>query len=183
MATSFLSLKELKSLGFKSYGDNVYISRHACFYTPELMEIGDNVRIDDFCLLSGHIKIGNYVHISAYSALYARNGIELKDYSGLSARVTIFSASDDFSGKYADGPLLPTETRNVIGSKVIISKYVQVGSGCTIFPGVHLHEGAAIGAMSLIQKDIPAWKIAIGIPAKVLKDRKKELIQKINDIS
>lgn len=67
---SFLSIEEIKKIGFKSVGNEVYISRFAKFYSPEKMEIGSNVRIDDFCLLSGKIVLGNYIHISAYSALY-----------------------------------------------------------------------------------------------------------------
>jgi galactoside O-acetyltransferase len=182
MRTSFLSDIELKEIGFKSYGKNILISKRAAFYSPEKMVLGDHVRIDDFCILSGKITIGNYVHISAYTALYGKYGIELKDYSGLSPRVIIFSASDDFSGEYAVGPLLPQGITNVYGGKVIIDKYVQVGSGSIIFPDIHIHEGAAIGAMSLINDSIPAWKITAGVPAKIIKDRKKELINKISTI-
>ncbi len=180
MKTSFLSDTELKKIGLRSYGKNVLISKYASFYSPENIILGDHVRIDDFCLLTGKIIIGNYIHISAYSALYGRYGIELKDYSGLSPRVTIFSASDDFSGTHAVGPLLPPDITRIHGGKVIIDKYVQVGSGSVVLPKVHIYEGVAIGAMSLINDNIPAWKIAAGVPAKIIKERKKDLIKKIN---
>ena len=39
------------------------------------------------------------------------------------------------------------------------------------------YEGVATGAMSLIKNDIPAWKIVAGIPAKIIKDRKKDLLE------
>ena len=59
--TSFYSEKELLSIGFKSYGINVLISRYARFYRPENIVIGDHVRIDDFCILSAGylIEVGN----------------------------------------------------------------------------------------------------------------------------
>ncbi|OQX73028.1 MAG: galactoside O-acetyltransferase [Bacteroidetes bacterium 4484_249] len=180
--TSFYNREELLQMGFKSLGENVLISSNANFYSPETIEIGNNTRIDDFCLLTGRVIIGNYVHVSAYTSLYGKYGIELKDYSGLSPRVTIFSASDDFYGEYAVGPLLPQNITNVQGSKVTIGKYVQVGSGCTVLPGVQIDEGAAVGAMSLVNKNIPEWKIAAGIPAKIINERKKELVNKINSI-
>ena len=180
MKTSFLSPAELQDIGFKSFGKNVLISRHATFYTPEKMVLGDNVRIDDFCLLTGEIIIGNFVHISAYTALYGKYGIELHDYSGLSARVTVISATDDFSGEFAVGPLLSSDITNVLGGKVIIGKYTQIGTGSSVLPGVQLNEGVAIGAMSLVNKEISPWKIAVGIPVKVIRDRKKELVKKIN---
>lgn len=60
-STSFLTEEEIKSLGFKKYGDNLKISRFAHFYTPSTIEIGNNVRIDDFCILSGNIKLGSNI--------------------------------------------------------------------------------------------------------------------------
>lgn len=56
------------------------------------MQIGDNVRIDDFCILSGEITLGSNIHIGAYSALYGSMGIELENNTGISPRSTLFSA-------------------------------------------------------------------------------------------
>ena len=44
------------------------------------------------------LRIGDYVHIGCFSALFAGSGITLEDFSGLSARVTLYSESDDYSG-------------------------------------------------------------------------------------
>jgi len=52
---------------------------------------------------------------------------------------------------------------------VKICKGAHIGSRALIFPGVTIHEGAVIGAYSLVTKDIPAYTLAIGIPAKVVK--------------
>ena len=115
MATSFLSIDELKSLGFKSFGENILISKFARFYSPQNITIGNNVRIDDFCILSGTITLASNIHIAAYCALYGSNGIFLEDYSGLSARCTIYSAVDDFSGNYLIGPMVDKHLTNVTG--------------------------------------------------------------------
>lgn len=48
------------------------------------MEIGNDVRIDDFCILSGNIPIGNFVHIACYTSLIGRGGIWIGDYVGIS---------------------------------------------------------------------------------------------------
>ena len=69
MPSSFYSQKELTSIGFKSIGTNVLISKKASFYSPEEISIGNNVRIDDFCILSGKITLGSNIHISAFCAL------------------------------------------------------------------------------------------------------------------
>jgi len=177
MLTSFYSHEELSAIGFKSVGSEVFISRHAQFYSPEEMQIGSNVRIDDFCLLSGNIILGNHIHISAYTALYGRFGIEIEDFSGLSPRCTVFSATDDFSGDFLIGPMVNQEFTNVTGGKVLIKKYCQVGSNCVILPNLTINEGVAVGAMSLIIKTLDAWSVYTGIPAKFIKHRNKELLR------
>lgn len=174
---SFYSEKELAELGLKSYGSNVLISKKCSIYSPEKISVGNDVRIDDFCILSGNIILGNYVHISAYCALYGAQGIEFKDYSGCSARTTIYSAMDDFSGDYLIGPMSPSETTNVTGGKVTIGQYVQLGAHCLVFPNVTINEGSVVGALSLVTKDIPKWSVYAGIPAKKLRDRNKGLLK------
>lgn len=176
---SFFSVDELKLLGFASIGENVLISRFARFYGTEQMTIGDNVRIDDFCVLSGNVKLGSNIHISAYSALYGSFGIELEDYSGISARTTIYSAVDDFSGNYLIGPMVDKELTNIIGGNVLLSKYTQIGAGCVVLPNLVISEGSVVGAMSLVNKSLESWGIYAGIPAKRLKDRSKQLLNLI----
>lgn len=174
---SFYSNKELSELGLHSFGNNVLISRKVSIYGASSINIGDNVRIDDFCILSGNINIGSNIHISAYCALYGAEGIILEDYSGLSARCTVYSAVDDFSGNYMIGPMINKEKTNVTGGKVIIRKYCQIGAGCTIMPNLTIEEGVAVGAMSFINKTLNAWGIYVGIPAKKIKNRSNELLK------
>lgn len=174
--SSFYSEIELKKLGLKSYGKNVLLSKKSSIYAPEKISVGDNVRIDDFCILSGEITIGNNVHIAAYSALYGAKGIEFKDNSGCSARTTIYSAMDDFSGDYLIGPMQPKNITHVIGGKVTIEEYVQLGAHCLVFPNLTIHEGSVVGALSLVTKDIPEWGIYVGIPVRKLRERSKGLL-------
>lgn len=179
MNISFYSPQELQFLGFKKLGDNVLISRKACFYGIEKTSIGSHVRIDDFCILSGNITLGSHIHISAYCALYGSLGIEMEDYTGLSPRCTIFSASDDFSGNYLIGPMVEKELTNLTGGKVLIKRYSQVGAGCVILPDLMLEEGVAVGAMSLVNKTLAEWTIYAGIPAKEMAKRAKALLNLI----
>lgn len=175
--TSFYTEQELAELGLKSCGKNVLISRKSSIYSPEKISVGDNVRVDDFCILSGEITLGNNIHISAYSALYGAMGIEFKDNSGCSARTTIYSAMDDFSGDYLIGPVHPEIFTHVTGGKVTIEEYVQLGAHCLVFPNLMIHTGAVVGALSLVTKDIQEWTINVGIPAKILKERRKTMLR------
>lgn len=176
---AFLTEIELKNLGLQSYGTNVLISDKASFYGCHRISIGNNVRIDDFCILSGNITLGNNIHIGAYCALYGSFGIIMEDYTGLSPRCTIFSATDDFSGKYLISPMNPAEKTNVTGGTVELNKYVQIGAGTIIMPNVTINVGAAIGAMSFVRQNhsIDAWEIWAGNPLRFIKRRSWELIR------
>jgi galactoside O-acetyltransferase len=177
MKNSFYNNEELQNLGLKKIGKNVMISRNTCFYSPEQIELGDNVRIDDFCVLSGNIKIGNYVHIAAFCVLFGSAGIQMNDFSGLSSKVSIYSASDDYLGDFLTGPCIPIEFRKITEGEVTIEKHALVGTGSTILPGVRIAVGSALGAMSLLTNSTLEWQIYAGIPAKPIKERKKNLLE------
>lgn len=179
--TSFFSEEEVLSLGFQSIGKGCLISRNACFYDICRISIGNNVRIDDFCIISGNIHIGSNIHISAYVALYGSKGIYIEDYSGISPRTTIFSALDDFSGDYLIGPIHSVESTNVQSGPVVLKRYSQLGANNVVFPNSIIGEGAATGAYTLVKSSLPEWKIYIGIPARELRQRNKGLLRFIKN--
>lgn len=177
---AFLNPEQLASMGFASVGCNVLISDKASFYQPEKIKIGNHVRIDDFCVLSageGGIEIGNFIHIAVYTSLIGRGKICLHDFCNLSSKVAIYSSNDDYTGEYMTNPMVPSEFTGVRHANVTLEKHVIVGSGSIVLPGITLHEGVAIGALSVIQKDCQAFGIYAGNPAKRIKERKKNLLQ------
>ena len=182
MKSNFYTEEELNKMGFKSVGQNVFISRKCSIYGAENMSIGHHVRIDDFCILSGSITIGNYVHIAAYTALYGRYGIEIGNFCGISARGLIYSAVDDFSGEHMISPMVPDNLICLKTGKVVLENFVQLGCATVVLPGTTLHEGSATGAMTFVKTDIPSWSIFAGVPAKKIKDRRKEILNLANQI-
>lgn len=159
--TSFYSEREFLEIGFKSVDKDVKLSRKASIYSPEKIAIGDNVRIDDFCILSRNITLGSNIHISAYVALYGAMGIMMEDYSEISPKLVVYSAMDDFSSGYIIGPIHPEHTTNVTGDLVKICKYVQIGSNSVVFPNLTIGEGAAVGACSMVNR----MENQYGVPA------------------
>lgn len=177
--TSFLSQKEIDEIGFKAYGKNLKISRHACFYGASEMVIGNHVRIDDFCILSGCIELCNFIHIAAYSAIYGgEKGVYIDDFANISSRVSIYAVNDDYSGESMTNPMIPDQYKFVQSERVSIGKHVIIGSTSVILPGVVLAEGSAFGSFSLINRDSDAWSVNAGIPFKKMKDRSKRLLEK-----
>lgn len=174
--STYLRKDELAALGFKSLGQDVLISSKASIHSPELMSIGDHVRIDDFVFLSGEISLGRFIHIAPFCGLVGGAGgagIVMKDYSGLSSHVMVYSISDDYSGDHMTNPTIPEEFTCIRREKVTIQKFVIIGASSVVLPGVEIGEGTAVGAMSLIARSLPDWKICSGIPARAIKDRNK----------
>lgn len=175
---SFYSNEEIKKIGFKSCGHNVLISKKTSIYGANNISIGDNVRIDDFCILSGNIKLGNYIHIAAATLLYGGDvGIKIGDFSTISSRSAVYALSDDYSGEYMTNPMIEDKCKNVTQISVNIGRHVIVGTNSTILPGVTINDGVAIGACSLVNKDCDEWKIYVGTPAKYLKKRSMNLLE------
>lgn len=182
---SFYNEEELSKLGLKSYGTNVKISRYARIYNPQYIELGNHVRIDDFCILSASSNffvIKDYVHISAGAYLYGSSGLSIDSFSNISGGVKIYTSNDDYSGEALVGPTIPLEYRKVDNRSVIIEKYCVIGCNSVILPGVFISEGVAIGSNSLVKQSLNSWSIYAGTPVRFIKERSKNLLKRVNFI-
>lgn len=165
---------------FRSVGCNCKISRLSSFYNPSDIHIGNNVRIDDFCVLSagvGGIFIGNNVHISTHVTICGKSKITIGDYSCVSFKSTITSNCDDFSGEYLANPTVPAEFTNVTSEPVCIGKHVIVGAYVFIMPGVGICDNVSIGAYSFVKKSITQKGIYCGNPLRFLKPKSDKCLE------
>lgn len=175
-----LTRAQIDAMGFKSVGANVNLSDRASFYNCPNISIGDNVRIDDFCVLSagvGGISLGSYVHIANFCLLVGSEKIILEDFCGLSSRVSLYSSSDDYSGAHLTNPTIPEEFLGLRSLPVRLKKHVIIGASSVILPGVTCEEGSAVGALSLITSTCLAFGIYAGNPARRIKERKRDLLE------
>ena len=174
---AYYNEQQLVGMGFKSLGSNVKISDKASIYNCEQIEIGDHSRIDDFCVISGKIKIGRNVHMAPFCLVAGGDeGIVFEDFSGLAYQAQVFTQSDDYSGKTLTNPTIPALYKNEFKKKIVIGRHSIVGAGSIIMPGVVLAEGTSVGAISLIRKNTESWSIYIGNPAKKIKVRSNNLL-------
>lgn len=127
-------------------GKNSYLHMGARFYYPLGVIIGDGTIIGDHCFLDGRapLKIGNHVDIASY--------------------VMIYNSEHDLNSEGFDPIEEPVE----------IGDYVFIGPRAIILPGVKIGEGAVIGAGAVVTKDVEAYKIVGGIPAKEIGERKNK---------
>lgn len=175
---AYYNNEELEQMGFKYIGQNVKISNKASIYNCDQIEIGDNSRIDDFCVISGKIKIGRNVHITPQCLVAGgEKGILFEDFVTIAYQVQIFTQSDDYSGSTMTNSTIPLKYKNEDKKEVVLGKFSIVGASSVIMPGVILAEGTSVGAMSLVLLDTESWSIYVGNPAKKIKNRKKDLLE------
>jgi len=107
---AWLSETQLENMQFKHLGKNVLISEKAAIYNSEMMSIGDNSRIDDFCVVSGKVSIGKNVHFAVFNNISGGElGITFEDFSGLAYGCHVFTQSDDYIGNTLTNPTVPDE--------------------------------------------------------------------------
>lgn len=142
------------------------------------VDIGENVRIDAFCVLTGNIKIGSHVHIACGGYFFGTSGIVIEDFAQISNRISVFSQADDFYGNCLVGPQIPLKFKpNLKSGLVTLARHVLIGSNVTVMPSVVIGEGTSIGAHSFVSDDCLPWSIYAGVPAKKIGERKKDMLK------
>ena len=169
----FFNISDLKKCG-----SNVIIGKTVRIRYPELVEIGDNVIIDDFCYISSSLRISSNVHISAGCKIIGGKNsyVEFGKFSTLSPNVVIAAGSDDYVSGIAT-PMVPKKFKgNADFGKVIINNHCIVGSNSTLLPNITLNIGSSVGANSLVNSDLDEWTLYGGVPANKIKSRDKNKI-------
>lgn len=164
-----------------SVGENVSVHRTVIFFNSKKIHIGNNVRIDCFCLLSaGHegIYISNYVHIGSSSHLFGSGAkIFVGDFANISSRVSLFTSNDDYSGQTMTNPTISSKYKNVEVGFVSIDRHAIIGCGSIILPNVEIKTGGAVGALSLVKRTVKEFEIVGGVPAKTIGIRSQNVLQ------
>lgn len=175
---AYLSSEQLESLGLSKLGCDVLISDRAVIQNPDLLEIGDRSRIDDFCVVSGKVSIGSNVHLAVYSHVSGGGvGVTIKDFAGLAFGAQVFSESDDYSGNSLTNPTVSKKFKAPVCSPIVLNKHVIIGANSVILPGVEIGEGTAVSTFTLVNRSLDSWGIYSGIPARRIQDRSMSLIK------
>jgi len=116
------------------------------------------------------------VHVSCFTSIAGGGSVTLEDYCGLSAGCRLISGSEDFMGEGMTNPCVPEKYRSVSRSFIKICKHAILGTNTIVYPGITIEEGVATGASAVVNKDLEAWGLYMGAPAKRIKTRPNEKI-------
>ena len=179
---------------FKKVGKRVNFGKSVTLRHPYKISIEDDVAIDDYCVLdakglendgiyisknvfigrgsilsckNGDIILGKNVNIGFNSEIFSGSKVTIGENTLIAAYVYIIGGGHDYSR--VDIPITEQEK---ISHGIKIERNCWIGAGVKVFDNVTIGEDTIIGAEAVVSKDIPAFSIAAGIPARVVKSRK-----------
>jgi acetyltransferase-like isoleucine patch superfamily enzyme len=140
---------------------------------PAFINIHPTARIDSFVKLEGGegLRIGRYVHIASFAHLGIGGGETLvDDYAAVASHGMIISGSNQ-PDALSMSACAPKDIQRIKKARTVVSRYAVVLAGAVVGPGVTLHEGAVLAAGAVTMRDVPAWEIWAGVPARFLRKR------------
>ena len=182
---------------FAHLGSSVYIQHGAEFLGTSCIEIGNGVHIFNDVRLDGRghqnnkiclgeqvalergveigalentrIHIDENTYIGSYVCIAGPGDIKIGKDCMIAAHSGIFANNHNFADLTQ-----PIRNQGVTRKGIVIEDDCWLGHGVTVLDGVSIGQGSVIGAGAVVTKDIPAFSVAIGVPAKVIRSRKSE---------
>jgi len=155
---------------FKSLGNHIIFEEGVKVWHPETISLGENVYIGHDAILKGYPKsemtIGRDTWIGQQVFFHSAGGIFIGNEVGIGPRVMILTSSHAEAGKeisILDSPLKFEPVR--------IEDHVDIGVGAIILPGVTIGKGVQVGAGAVVTKNVEAYTVVAGNPAKVIRNR------------
>jgi galactoside O-acetyltransferase len=175
MDNLFFDLKRLKYLGA-----GAIVGRAVRIRQPERVSIGDHTIIDDFTYISAALETGRYCHIASQVCISGgRGALRLGHFVGIAAGSTLHTASSDYLGASFDLPSIPAEFQfGGVCEDLVFEDHVLLGAQTVVLPGVHLPEGFACAAHTVIRKrDYMPWTLYGGYECQRLYRRPAESVK------
>ena len=136
------------------------------FVRKYIKSAGKNINIGRYCKIHKNTTIGDHSGVGFGCEL--PNGVTLGRHVMLGRDVLVFTQNH----QTADTEIPMREQGMAPLKPVVIGDDVRIGARVCILPGVTIGQGAVIGACAVVSKDVPAYSVAVGNPARVVKKRK-----------
>ena len=155
---------------FKKIGDNVIFEEGVLVFHPENISIGENVYIGHNTILKSYYKsemiIGDHTWIGQGCFLHSAGGITIGKAVGIGPLVKIITSTH--KEQELSKPILFCDLEF---KEVVIEDGCDIGMGSIILPGVKIGEGSIVGAGAVVTKDVPAYSVAVGNPARIIRKK------------
>jgi acetyltransferase-like isoleucine patch superfamily enzyme len=139
-------------------------------FHPENVYLGANVYVGHYAILKGYYKnrleIGDESWIGQQCFLHSAGGLRIGRQVGIGPGVKILTSQHTEAGR-----AIPIYNAPVEFKPVVIEDGADIGAGAVLLPGITVGKGAQVGAGAVVTRDIPAYTIAAGSPAKVMRAR------------
>jgi len=144
--------------------------RGVLVFHPENIVLGANVYVGHQTILKGYYKnemhIGDESWIGQQCFLHSAGGLTIGARVGIGPGVKIITSTHDEAGRGVAVLFSP-----VTFAPVVVEDDSDLGVGCVVLPGVTIGRGAIIGAGAVVTQNVPAFAVAAGVPARVLRVR------------
>lgn len=155
---------------FRGCGPDCVFEAGVLVFHPENIELGANVYVGHHAILKGYyenlMRIGDETWIGQQSFLHSAGGIDIGARVGIGPGVRIITSSHTEAGRE-----IPILSAPIHLAPVIIEDDCDLGVGAIVLPGVRIGQGAQIGAGAVVTEDVPPYSVAVGVPAKVTRER------------
>jgi acetyltransferase-like isoleucine patch superfamily enzyme len=155
---------------FKRLGPDCVLEPGVLVFHPENVALGRNVYVGHQTILKGYYKnsleIGDESWIGQQCFFHAAGGIVIGARVGIGPGVKILTSQHEEAPRSVAIFNAPLEL-----AAVTIEDGADIGVGAIILPGVRVGQGAQIGAGAVVTRDVPAYAVAAGNPARVLRER------------
>ena len=152
------------------HGPDCVFEAGVLIFHPENVWLGANVYVGHYTILKGYYKnrmsIGDETWIGQQCFFHAAGGVTIGARVGVGPGVKILSSQHAEAGIETPVLFSPIAFR-----PVVIEDEADVGVGAILLPGVTVGRGAVIGAGAIVTRDIPAYAVAAGVPARVIRQR------------
>ena len=148
-------------------GEGTIFEEGCLVFHPENVHVGAHVYVGHHAMLKGYYKnelrIGDGTWIGQQAFIHAAGGVEIGSNVGIAPGVKILSSHHDEAS-----PETPILHAPIVLEKVVIDDDADIGIGAIILPGIRVGRGAQVGAGAVVTRDVPAYAVVAGNPAKLM---------------
>jgi acetyltransferase-like isoleucine patch superfamily enzyme len=155
---------------FRALGPDCVLETGVLVFHPENVSLGRNVYVGHYAILKGYYKsqmsIGDESWIGQQCFLHSAGGLTIGARVGVGPGVKILTSQHREAGRE-----IPVLFSPIATAPVVVEDDADIGLGAIVLPGVTVGRGAVVGAGAVVTRDVPAYAVVAGSPARILRHR------------